>query len=146
MPEEKMAQRFEDTPEAYEYVERLQDGKVTLPTGAGPLEYELLGRLKAVKTQIREILTRHNDLEKQIEALIAQKNVAARDIDVLRGEASGYSKVLASAKGVRRQPKMGDSGNGTEPPDGQKQAKKDADPVERREEKSAAKADEPAAN
>lgn len=95
-------QPFEQTPEAQEYLAKLQSGRIELPADASPLEREILKNLRDKNATIRNLTTRQGDIEKDIGTLQAQLAGIKREIDATGGEMAGYARLLVSAEGARR--------------------------------------------
>lgn len=95
-------QPFEQTPEAQEYLAKLQSGRIELPADASPLEREILKNLRDKNATIRNLTTRQGDIEKDIGALQGQLAGIKREIDATGGEMAGYARLLVSAEGARR--------------------------------------------
>jgi hypothetical protein len=99
---QQQEQPFENTPEAQEYLSKLQTERIELDSGASELEREALKNLKNTQIGIRQLSTRQGDMDKQINTLQAQRQQITKEIDLMAGEATGYARMLVSAEGARR--------------------------------------------
>lgn len=95
-------QKFEDTPEAQEYIGKLQAKREELPEGASSLEREMLRNLIGLQGKVREMTTAQGDIDKQIVRLQNDRESLKSEIAVVSGEMAGYAKMLVSAEGSRR--------------------------------------------
>ncbi len=93
---------FLNTPDASEYLQKLQAGRIKLPSEANALEQEMFQQLQELQKKLRALSVNSGDLEKEIAAAQARKKAIARDIDLVSGEMTGYAKMLLSAEGARR--------------------------------------------
>ena len=102
MSDEKTQEDFLNTPDASEYLQKLQAGRITLPPEASALECKMFQQLQNLQKNVRALSVTSGDLEKEILAAQARQKGIAREIDLLSGEMTGYAKMLVSAEGARR--------------------------------------------
>lgn len=100
-----MSKEFLNSPEAQEYINKLQTGRQELAPAASDLEREAVANLRELTQRLRQITVGKSDAEKQIEQLKAQVAGMGRDADVVTGEMTAYARLLASAESSRRKPK-----------------------------------------
>lgn len=95
-------QKFEDTPEAQEYIQKLHQGRQKLPDEASALECEAHKQFQALQRQLFEQNTRRDQDNKQISVLQSQVQQLGRQIDTTQGQLAAYAQLLVSAEAPRR--------------------------------------------
>lgn len=95
-------QPFEDTPEAQEFLAKLQSGRIQLPPEANALEVEAFVALQGIASSLRNTTATRNDVEKQIEAAQGRMRGLERESDNLAGQLAAFAQILVSAEGARR--------------------------------------------
>ncbi len=103
MSDENPQKDFLNTPDASEYLQKLQTGRTSLPSEASALERKMFEQLQELQKKVRALSVTSGDLEKEILAAQARQRAVSRDIDLLSGEMTGYAKMLVSAEGARRE-------------------------------------------
>ena len=93
---------FEQTPEAQEYIGKLQSERASLAEGVSALEHEALSQLRQLGKRVRALNANKLDLERQIEQGKAQAAQIQRESDGVTGQLSAYAQLLVSAEGKRR--------------------------------------------
>ena len=69
MQNQNQPPKFEQSPDAQEYIQKLQQGRTKLPDDASPLERRAFQNLGELSKRMRELTTAQSDNEKQIAAL-----------------------------------------------------------------------------
>ena len=100
--DQQQPQPFEQSPEAQEYIDKLQQGRVQLPPEATKLEGRAFENLQKLGRQRREMTTTQGDIEKQIDTLQGRQTAILRDIDTTNGQMAAYANLLVAAEGDRR--------------------------------------------
>lgn len=95
--------KFEDSPEANEYLGALQQGRQQLPAEASALEHKAVNNLRELTVQWRSRLSEKEQAEKEIERLKERCKQLQSQADLTSGEMTGYAKLLAMAEGSRRE-------------------------------------------
>ncbi len=94
---------FLESPEALEYLQKLQAGRIKLPEEANVLEREMIQKLTELAKSVGDLTLTSDNLGKEITQKQAQQVNIQRDIDRYSGEMIGYTKMLLSAEGARRE-------------------------------------------
>ena len=98
-------EKFAQTEEAQEYLDKLQAGKTQLPDEANALEKEAYENLRGLNGKLRSLSTNQADVDKQIVQLKNQREGIGREIDMATGQATAFASMLVSAEGGRREAK-----------------------------------------
>lgn len=93
---------FEATQEAQEYLQQLQQEKVSLSEDASPLEQEAFKQLHLLQKRVSEVSAFRDAQSKQAAQIQTKIHGASRDLDTLSGQLSAYAQLLLSAEGGRR--------------------------------------------
>ncbi len=93
---------FVESPEAIEYINKLNAGRVSLPDDASPIEREILVNFKDRQERLKEIGNARSDAAKQIEELTVRHKQLNQEWDVMSGEVRANARILVSAEGGRR--------------------------------------------
>jgi len=100
--EPQKAQKFEQTAEAQEYLQKLTQGRIKLTQDASFLEAKAHQNFVGLQKQANQLQTQRDNAQKQIERLQEQVKNADRDLDGLSGQMAAYAQLLIAAEGERR--------------------------------------------
>lgn len=93
---------FDSTPEAQEYIQKLQKGRIELDESAASLEREAFKQFKILQQRLGQLTQKQTSTEKQIQSLQTQLSQLSSDVDVVSGQMAAYAQLLVSAEGARR--------------------------------------------
>lgn len=95
---------FEQTPEAQEYLQKLQQERIRLPSDASMLEHKAVEKLKEMAGRIRALTTALNDNKQRIQNMTDENKMLELRTASLEGEMAAYASLLVMAEGSRRAP------------------------------------------